>query len=140
DELLARVRVALRHAGDVDKDEAPRGTFSVGDLRVDFDRRLVFANGREVHLTPTEYNLLSVLIVSAGRVITHRRLLERVWGPGSVDQLHYLRVYMKQLRCKIEPDPSFPRYLITEPAVGYRLRVPPAARESATRQSAQRRG
>jgi len=123
DELLARMRVALRLTADR-TDDGPRGVFTVGGLRVDFDMRIVTSDGREVHLTRTEYNLLSELVAAAGKVVTHRHLLERVWGPGSTDQLHYLRVYMKQLRNKIEPEPTSPRYLVTEPAVGYRLRLP----------------
>jgi two-component system KDP operon response regulator KdpE len=124
EELLARMRVALRYAGNGAASEAAKGRFTVGELRVDFDMRMVTSGGKEVHLTRTEYNLLSELIVSAGKVVTHRHLLERVWGPGFTDQLHYLRVYMKQLRDKIEPQPASPRYLVTEPTVGYRLRVP----------------
>jgi two-component system KDP operon response regulator KdpE len=123
-ELLARIRVALRHRADASSERSePQGVFVHGGLRVDFDMRRVVANGKEVHLTPTEYKLLSVLIAAAGKVVTHRHLLERVWGTGVAD-LHYLRVYMQQLRGKIEPDAGAPRYLVTEPAVGYRLRVP----------------
>jgi len=119
-ELLARVRVALRRAA---LPNAPaQAVFAVGGLRVDLLRRQVFREGAEVHLTPTEYKLLAALIREAGRVITHRRLLEEVWGANYVDQGHYLRVYMAQLRHKLEPDPSRPRLLTTEPGVGYRLR------------------
>jgi two-component system KDP operon response regulator KdpE len=85
-------------------------------------RRQVFRNGAEVHLTPTEYKLLSTLVRHAGRVITHRQLLQEVWGANYVEQNHYLRVYMAQLRHKLERDPTRPRLLITEPGVGYRLR------------------
>ncbi len=119
-ELLARLRVALRHA-------AARGsgveqkTFVSGDLRVDLARREVFVRGERVHLTPIEYQLLAVLIQYAGKVVTHRELLKRVWGPSKVDQAHYLRIYMAQLRQKLESDPAQPRLLETEAGVGYRL-------------------
>jgi len=119
-ELLARVRVALRRAAL--PNTPAQAVFAVGGLRVDLLRRQVFREGAEVHLTPTEYKLLAALIREAGRVITHRRLLEEVWGANYVDQGHYLRVYMAQLRHKLEPDPSRPRLLTTEPGVGYRLR------------------
>jgi two-component system KDP operon response regulator KdpE len=91
---------------------------------VDFDMRRITIAGVEVHLTPTEYRLLGVMVRSAGRVVTHRQILREVWGPGSEGQGHYLRVYMKQLRYKIEPEPAQPKYLINEPGVGYRLRLP----------------
>ncbi len=120
-ELLARVRVALRHAA-LPPDAPTQPVFAVGALKVDLLRRQVFRDTREVHLTPTEYKLLAALIRQAGRVITHRQLLQEVWGANYVDQGHYLRVYMAQLRHKIEPDPSRPRLLTTEPGVGYRLR------------------
>jgi two-component system, OmpR family, KDP operon response regulator KdpE len=93
----------------------------VADLRVDLSRRQVFVNDQEVHLTPTEYRLLTTLIRHAGKVVTHRQLLKEVWGPDSVQETHYLRVFMAQLRQKIEPEPVWPRYLLTEPSVGYRL-------------------
>ena len=120
-ELLARVRVALRRAA-LPSNAPAQAVFAVGGLRVDLLRRQVFREGAEVHLTPTEYKLLAALIREAGRVITHRRLLEEVWGANYVDQGHYLRVYMAHLRHKLEPDPSRPRLLTTEPGVGYRLR------------------
>ena len=120
-ELLARIRVALRHAA-LPADAAPHPVFEAGDLRVDQVRRQVFRGSQEVHLTPTEYRLLAALIRHAGRVITHRQLLHEVWGPGHVDQTHYLRVYMAQLRQKLESDSARPRLLTTEPGVGYRLR------------------
>ena len=120
-ELLARVRVALRHAA-LPANAPAQAVFAVGGLRVDLLRRQVFRDGGEVHLTPTEYKLLAALIREAGRVITHRQLLEEVWGTNYVDQGHYLRVYMAQLRHKLEPDPSRPRLLTTEPGIGYRLR------------------
>lgn len=119
-ELLARVRVALRHAAT-----ATSGTseFTAGELKVDFARRQVFVGKDEIHLTPIEYKLLVMLAQNSGRVVTHRQLLREVWGPNSVEHTHYLRVYMGQLRHKLEKNPSRPEYLVTEPGVGYRLRV-----------------
>jgi two-component system KDP operon response regulator KdpE len=96
--------------------------FEAGDLRVDLGARLAFLRGEEVRLTRTEYRLLAVLVQNAGRVVTHRQLLREVWGPGSSSETHYLRVYMAQLRHKLEDDPAQPRYLLTETGVGYRLR------------------
>ena len=119
-ELLARMRVALRHR-DVDADEEP--VFEAGDLKVDLGARRVFVRGEEVRLTRTEYRLLALLVQHAGKVVTHRQLLKEVWGPGSADQTHYLRVYMGTLRHKIEQDPARPRWLTTEIGVGYRLKV-----------------
>jgi two-component system KDP operon response regulator KdpE len=118
DELLARVRVALRHKAGVAREDA---VFTTGDLRVDLGRRHVFVRDQEVKLTPTEYRLLTTLVRHAGRVLTHRQLLKEVWGPNQTEEAHYLRVYMAQLRRKIEVDPAQPRYLLTEPGVGYRL-------------------
>jgi two-component system KDP operon response regulator KdpE len=120
-ELLARIRVALRHASEA-PDEAFQPVFEAGDLRVDLARRQVFRGAEEVHLTPMEYKLLATLIRHSGRVITHRQLLHEVWGSNYIDQTQYLRVYMSQLRHKLESDPTRPRLLTTEPAVGYRLR------------------
>jgi len=120
-ELLARIRVALRHA-TAPLDPGAEPVFESGDLRVDLAHRRIFRGGEEVHLTPTEYKLLAVLIRNAGRVLTHRQLLETVWGANYVEQTHYLRVYMAQLRHKLEADPARPRLLTTEPGVGYRLR------------------
>jgi len=120
-ELLARIRVALRHAAKTDEGEAQ---FSLGDLKVDLVRRQVLLRDVEVHLTPNEYRLLTTLIKHAGRVLTHRQLLREVWGPNASEQTQYLRVYMGQLRHKLERDPSRPQYLLTEPGVGYRLRSP----------------
>ena len=120
DELLARLRVALRHAARV---AAPaESVFTVDELRVDLAARRVFARGAEVHLTPTEYKLLTALVRDAGKVMTHRQLLNDVWGPNAVEHTHYLRVYMTQLRHKLERDATRPEYLLTEPGVGYRLR------------------
>ena len=118
-ELLARVRVALRRAAaNRDSGEA---VFEVGGLRVDLAARVVSAGGRTVHLTPNEFRLLSVLVKNAGRVLTHRQLLREVWGPRASEETHYLRVYMNQLRQKLEAEPARPKYLLTEPGVGYRL-------------------
>jgi two-component system KDP operon response regulator KdpE len=119
-ELLARIRVALRRAA-LPPGAPAEPIFKTGDLRVDLERRRVFRGEVEAHLTPTEYKLLSALIRHAGRVATHRSLLEEVWGANYTDQSHYLRVYMAQLRHKLERDPTRPRLLTTEPGVGYRL-------------------
>ncbi len=121
-ELLARIRVALRHSAARSADK-PEPVFRLEELRVDLAKRQVFLGEREVHLTPTEYKLLTVLIQHAGRVVTHRQLLKEVWGPPHTDNTQYLRVYMAQLRQKLEPNPARPRFLINEPGVGYRLRV-----------------
>ena len=122
EELLARIRVALRHAAQ------PAGSplepvFEAEDLRVDLVRREVRRKGKEVHLTPTEYKLLTLMIRHAGKVLTHRQLLKEVWGVNYAGQAHYVRVYMAQLRQKLEPDPARPRLLVTEPGVGYRLKA-----------------
>jgi len=117
-ELLARLRVALRHAA---AGESGEPTFTVGDLTVDQIKRQVRVDGREVHLTPIEYRLLTLLVRHSGRVVSQRQLLKEVWGPGQTEQTHYLRVYMGTLRRKLEKDPARPRYLLTEPGVGYRL-------------------
>lgn len=122
-ELLARIRVALRHTR-VEEHSSESGRVIIGDLCVDFDLRQVTRAGAEVYLTPTEYRLLGVMIRSAGRVLSNRQILRQVWGPRYDEQLGYLRVYMKKLRYKIEPEPAQPRYLVNEPGVGYRLRVP----------------
>jgi two-component system KDP operon response regulator KdpE len=120
-ELLARIRVALRHRGTA---LAPAVTVHQLDgLRVDLDTRAVERDGQALHLTPTEFKLLARLVRSAGRVVTHRQLLADVWGPEFTDHTHYLRLYMGQLRAKIEPVPAEPRHLLTETGVGYRLAV-----------------
>jgi two-component system KDP operon response regulator KdpE len=118
-ELLARMRVALRRAA------APGGepVFSVGELTVDLARRLVTVFGQDVQLTPTEFDLLRAFVAHAGKVLTHRHLLRQVWGSGYEDEAHMLRVNIHNLRRKIEPDPSRPVYIVTEPGVGYRLRI-----------------
>jgi two-component system KDP operon response regulator KdpE len=122
DELLARIRVSLRHlARRQDSREEP--DFRAGDLHVDFSRRQVFLAQEEIHLTPIEYRLLTILIRNADRVVTHNQLLREVWGPRQVNQVQYLRVYMAQLRQKLEADPARPRYFINEPGIGYRFRT-----------------
>lgn len=119
-ELLARIRAALRRGVGMAAVEAP--VVAIGDLQIDMVRRQVFRLGAEVRLTPTEYRLLVALVRSLGRVVTQRQLLEEVWGREYTDSPHYLRIYMQHLRHKLEADPARPRYLITEPGVGYRLR------------------
>lgn len=121
-ELLARIRVALRHAAR-SKEESTEPLLSVGELQIDLDRHRVIQGGQEVHLTPNEYKLFAYLMKHAGKVLTHRQLLKEVWGGAYVSQTHYLRVYMVQLRHKLEADPARPRYLVTEPGVGYRLKT-----------------
>jgi len=121
-ELLARMRVALRHAAGPEVPED--GKIAVGGLEVDFAKRRVLLEGSEVHLTPIEYRLLTSLARSPGRVLTHDQLLRAVWGPGYAERHHYLRVYMAQLRQKLEKSPSRPRLFLTEPGVGYRMREP----------------
>lgn len=117
-ELLARLRVALRHAAG---GSAGDRAFEVGSLKVDLAHRRVHLDSAEVHLTPIEYRLLAVLVRNAGKVLTHRQLLKEVWGPGHVERTHYLRIYMACLRHKLEADPARPRFLLTETGVGYRL-------------------
>ena len=124
-ELLARIRVALRHAAHAASGGVGKSArFVTGGLTVDFARRRVSMDQREAHLTPTEYEVLKFLAMHAGQVVTHRNLLRAVWGPAYEDEAHYLRVFIGQLRRKIEPEPSRPRYLLTEPGIGYRLRSP----------------
>jgi two-component system, OmpR family, KDP operon response regulator KdpE len=118
-ELLARLRVALRHAGA--GAAAADAVFEVGPLRLDLSRREVTVDGREVRLTPTEWKLLALLARHAGKVLTHRQILKEVWGPAATEA-HYVRVQMAELRKKIEAEPARPRLLVTEPGVGYRLR------------------
>jgi two-component system KDP operon response regulator KdpE len=118
-ELMARLRVALRHAvSQVDE----TAEFELGDLKVDLARRVVTVKGEEVQLTPTEYALLRVLIKYAGKVLTHHQLLREVWGPGYEPEKHLLRVNISNLRSKLEVEPARPQYILTEPGVGYRLR------------------
>jgi two-component system KDP operon response regulator KdpE len=120
-ELLARMRVALRKALPAEEGQ-PEVMDSLGQIKVDFERRLVFRGPAEVHLTPIEYKLLAVLIKHRGKVVTHRQLLKEVWGPSYIEQNPYLRIFILNLRRKLEDDPARPRYLLTEPGVGYRLR------------------
>lgn len=117
-ELLARIRVALRHA----RGPAPSDATVVGPLRIDRARHEVTRDGAVVHLTPIEFDILALLASQAGKVITHTQLLKTIWGPRSTDQTHYLRVHMSALRRKLEDDPARPRWLVTEPGVGYRLK------------------
>jgi two-component system, OmpR family, KDP operon response regulator KdpE len=119
-ELMARVRVALRHAAS----RAQPGTDSIivaGDVQIDLARRLVKRGGEEVHLTPIEYKLLVTLAQHSGLVLTHRQLLKDVWGPGHAEESHYLRIFVRQLRQKLEENPTQPRYILTEVGVGYRF-------------------
>ncbi len=123
-ELIARIRVALRHAAQTaGATGATAGALvRVGELELDLERRQVTVSGQPVHLTPTEYEVLKYMASHMGKVVTHRMLLHAVWGPSYEAEAHYLRVFINQLRRKIEPDPSRPRYLITEPGIGYRIR------------------
>ena len=127
-ELLARVRANLRRpraaAGGSAGAEAGEPVFRFGDVEVDRTARVVRRAGAEVHLTPTEYRLLMVLINHAGRVVTNAQLLREVWGPAHAENGHYVRIYMGHLRQKLETDPTRPRHIVTEPAVGYRLLLP----------------
>lgn len=120
-ELFARIRVSLRHAVGANADE--QAVFTTGDLEVDMVHRRVSVGGTEVHLTNREYKMLVTLIKYAGKVVTHRQLLREVWGPKYETETPYLRVYMGQLRRKLERDPAQPRILLTEPGVGYRLKA-----------------
>ena len=121
-ELSARIRVALRHAAAAFC-QAAEGIFCASNLEVDFDHRRVRVDGRTVHLTPTEYGMLQFLIRNANRVVSHRQLLEEVWAGNQKKHPQYLRVYMAQLRRKLEPDPDSPRHLVTEPGIGYRFQT-----------------
>jgi two-component system, OmpR family, KDP operon response regulator KdpE len=118
EELLARLRAVLRR-----RLEEGDSAVTVGELEIDLADRSVHRNGEEVHLTPIEFDLLSKLAEHPGRLVTHRQLLQEVWGPGYEDETHYLRVHFAHVRAKIEADPSNPRYVITEPGIGYRLQV-----------------
>ena len=124
-ELMARLRVAQRHIARF-SDGAAEPVFEALGLRVDLAAREVSRDGDALHLTPLEYKLLATLVRHSGKVLTHRQLLKEVWGPSAVAETQYLRVYMAQLRHKIEKDPTRPELLLTETGVGYRLRVPPA--------------
>jgi two-component system KDP operon response regulator KdpE len=117
-ELMARLRAALRHAGN-ERREPTR--IEIGSLCIDFEKHVVTKNGVAVKLTPKEYDILAMLVRHSGRLLTHRQLLTAVWGPAHEDDTQYLRVYVGQLRAKIEEDPSSPRLVLTEPGVGYRF-------------------
>jgi two-component system KDP operon response regulator KdpE len=121
-ELLARIRVWLRQSQRADADSLG-SVLEVGNLRIDFAKRLAFAGDREVRLTPTQYKLFGTLMRNAGKILTHEQILFTVWGPAYTKETQYLRVYMGQLRQKFEKEPARPRYLITEPGIGYRLRI-----------------
>jgi two-component system KDP operon response regulator KdpE len=118
EELLARLRAVLRRSGSSQAQQ-----MTVGDITIDIARHVVTKAGQEIHLTPTEYDLLRVLATNAGKVLTHRQLLERVWGGYAAENSQQLRVYVNYLRRKLEDDPSRPRWLVTEPGVGYRLKA-----------------
>jgi two-component system KDP operon response regulator KdpE len=120
EELLARLRAVLRRAGE-DRDNP---VVTVGELSIDLADRRVTRGGQEIHLTPIEFDILRELAQHAGKLVTQRQLLQAVWGPGYDLETHYLRVHVAHIRAKVEPDPSHPSYLITEPGVGYRLREP----------------
>lgn len=116
-ELLARLRVCLRR----NRQESSEPVFSSGPLTVDFAKREVFVDGKQVHLTSTEFSILRLFVQNAGKVLTHRHVLREVWGPGATQDVQYLRVYVGHLRQKLEPDPNRPQFILTEPGVGYRL-------------------
>jgi two-component system KDP operon response regulator KdpE len=121
-ELLARIRVWLRHTQRAHADSL-QPSLEVGELRIDFDKRLAYLRGQEVRLTPTQYKLFAMMMRNAGKVLTHEQLLLSVWGPSYTHETQYLRVYMGQIRRKFEADPARPRYFLTESGIGYRLRV-----------------
>jgi two-component system, OmpR family, KDP operon response regulator KdpE len=123
-EFLARLRAALRHAAP---DHAPAPRYEAEGVQVDLDKRRVTRDGQSLKLTPKEFDLLAVLVRHAGRVVTHRQILAAVWGPAHADDTQYLRVFVGQLRAKIEPNPDVPRLIRTEPGIGYRLWAPERA-------------
>ncbi len=120
-EFLARLRAALRHAAP---DHAPAPRYEAQGVTVDLERRRVTRDGQVLKLTPKEFDLLAILVRHAGRVVTHRQILSAVWGPAHADDTQYLRVFVGQLRAKIEPNPEMPRLVLTEPGIGYRLWAP----------------
>jgi len=121
-ELMARIRVALRNAARLRGE--PASVVHIGeDIRLDLEGHTVLVRGSDVHLTPIEFRLLAALVRHAGMVMTHGQLLQEVWGPGCENEMQYLRVYMMQLRHKLERRPARPKYLLTEPGIGYRLRI-----------------
>ena len=123
-ELLARLRVALRHTfRSQDSEQLQSDVFVNANLKVDLLNRVVSIDDTEVHLTPIQYRLLAVLVKHAGKVLTHQQILKEVWGPSYQENAHYLRIYMSQLRQKLEAEPAQPKFLLTESGVGYRLKV-----------------
>ncbi|ESS73658.1 KDP operon transcriptional regulatory protein KdpE [Methyloglobulus morosus KoM1] len=120
-ELLARIRVALRHSLRT-PEQRQSEVFISANLKVDLHNRIVTVDGQEIHLTPIQYRLLSVLVKHAGMVLTHQQILKEVWGPSYQENAHYLRIYMSQLRQKLEADPTQPKFLLTESGIGYRLK------------------
>ncbi len=120
-ELMARIRVALRHGSSL---RAGQPVIALGELKIDLERRLVTLRGAQVHLSPTEYSLLKYLAINAGKVLTHPMILRSVWGPEYGEGVAVLRTYVNQLRSKLEDDPDSPRYILTEPRVGYRFGSP----------------
>ena len=121
-ELLARIRVALRHTIRP-QEQIQDDVFTTANLKVDLHKRVVSVDNQEIHLTPIQYRLLTVLIKNAGKVLTQQQILKEVWGPSYLENTHYLRIYMSQLRQKLEADPTQPKFLLTESGVGYRLKV-----------------
>jgi two-component system KDP operon response regulator KdpE len=121
EELLARIRVALRHSSEVQG--SPSTKVTAGPLAIDLTQHLVTRDGVEVKLTATEFKLLAYLAANAGRVLTHQMILTNVWGPADADHVEYLRVYIRQLRKKLEEDPEQPQYIVNEPGIGYRFLV-----------------
>jgi two-component system, OmpR family, KDP operon response regulator KdpE len=121
-ELTARIKVALRHSNRPNT-PSPNPVFKTGGLMVDMEKHQVSIEGKEIHLTPTEFKLLAILISKAGKLVTWKELLGDIWGPAGSDSSHYLRIYISQLRHKLEENPARPRYLITEAGVGYRLKT-----------------
>jgi two-component system KDP operon response regulator KdpE len=121
-ELLARIRVALRHATRP-QDNLQGDVFTTENLKIDLAKRLVSVDDQDIHLTPIQYRLLAVLVKHAGKVMTHQQILKEVWGPSYQENAHYLRIYMSQLRQKLELDPTQPRFLLTESGVGYRFKI-----------------
>lgn len=121
-ELLARIRVALRHSTQsILKTNASSNEFIIGELKIDLEKRRVFVSGDEIHLTPIEYKLLALLAQYSGRVLTHKYILDEIWGTFSGDDTQSLRVFMANIRRKIEKDPAMPRYIFTEVGIGYRM-------------------
>ena len=121
-ELLSRIRALLRRVGG-QLPNTPNDIFQMDTLKIDLTKRQVFVTGKEIHLTPIEFNLLAILVRNAGFVVTHRQLLEKIWGASHIEHSHYLRIYMRQLRQKLEMDSARPQYLLTEAGIGYRLYI-----------------